>query len=486
MKYPNLSAFLLALLLFSISSFSQIDENKDFNCFTVLIGKEATTDGSVMLAHNEDDWGDRVVNWYKVPKQFKTFQGDSIPLYRGHKIAQVDKTNAYLWLEIPELEFSDSYMNEYGVVVVSNACISREDKPELTNGGIGYWLRRFIAERAKTAREAVEIAGEMIETIGYASSGRTYSIADAEETWMLSVVNGKHWVAQRIPDKHLAILPNYYTIKKVNLNDTANFLGSRDLIDYAINRGWYNPELDGEFNFRTAYSDQDNLQNMGNKARYWVSINALSQKQYQLDDDFPFSFVPKKRIELKDIFTLLRNHYEETDLYNTENIIGNDPHQQKIKTVCSNTNQYGFVAHLRNKMPVDIGAVLWLAPRRPCTQAFIPIYLGMNSVSEYLSVDKQEKALENHFNKIDNFEQYSEKHDYVVFGEKANQINANYNLLITENKKNNKKLEEKLLKKQVNFEMKMTKLYMKNPNRVRRKVTNYSNKQLDRIIKNSQ
>ncbi len=148
-----------------------------------------------MFAHNEDDWGDRIVNFYKVPAmQHKA--GETITLKNEGELKQVSKTYSYLWLEMPEMEFSDSYMNEWGVTIGSDACMSREKKAKLTDGGIGYWLRRAMAERATSAREAVKIGGALVEQYGYSSSGRTYCIADAHEAWMLAVVNGKHWVAQ--------------------------------------------------------------------------------------------------------------------------------------------------------------------------------------------------------------------------------------------------------------------------------------------------
>jgi len=477
--------FLLFIIFLSFYSFSQEIENDEFNCFTILIGKEATQDDSVMLAHNEDDWGDRVVNWYKVPRQIQTFTNDSIVLKRGNKMAQVPKTNAYLWLEIPELEFSDSYMNEYGVVVTSNACKSREDKPEIENGGIGYWLRRLIAERAKTAREGVVLAGKIIEKIGYASSGRTYSIADNKEVWMLSVVKGKHWVAQRVPDKHMAIIPNYYTITNIDLSDTANFLGSKDLIDYAIKRDWYNPDKDEDFNFRKAYSDQENLQNLSNKARHWISINALSQVQYNINDTFPFSFAPKKEIALEDIYKVLRNHYEGSNFKSTNLKINFNPHKQESKSVCSNTNQYGFVAQLRDWLPTDVGSVLWIAPRRPCTQAFIPVYAGAASVPEKLSKVDYTQALEDHFNPIEDFDLYSKDHNYSVFGILAKRIDSNYNKLIDEPRRKNEKFEKKLLVKQEKYEKKLMKMYHKSPRKARGKLARYTKKNFKRILKYS-
>ena len=84
------------------------------------------------------------------------------------------------------MDFADSYLNEWGVTIASNACRSREDSTGLTKGGISYWLRRLMAERARTAREAVQIGGELVEKYGYDSSGRTYCIADAQEAWLMA------------------------------------------------------------------------------------------------------------------------------------------------------------------------------------------------------------------------------------------------------------------------------------------------------------
>jgi len=340
----NRNSFLIAFAIFAFYftdiSFvnSQNTEEKDFNCFSILIGNKATADGSVMFAHNEDDWGERLVNWYQMPARHNT-SPDSVQLKNGGYLQAAKETWKYLWLEMPGLEFSDSYMNEWGVTIASDACRSKEDNPELTNGGIGYWLRRAMAERARTAKEAVKIGGRLVEQFGYSSSGRSYCIADPHEAWMLSVVNGKHWVAQRIPDGHVAIIPNYYTITEVNLKDTVNFLGSADLLDYATERGWFNTEVSDNFNFREVYSDQGNLESLGNKARHWTTINALSEKQYDIDDEFPFSFTPKKAIELVDIFKVLRNHYEGTDLDKTNNYELGHPHEQGAMSVCSSTNQ---------------------------------------------------------------------------------------------------------------------------------------------------
>ena len=158
------------LVLFSThSGFSQIQnstENEEFDCFTILVGKEASDDGSVLLAHIEDDFGKQLVNWY-IKKAEVYHEGEQIQLKNGALFAQVEKTAKMLWLEIPGMDFSDSYLNEYGVCIASNSCPSREKDPELSDGGISYRLRGLMAERATTAREAVIMGGALGELFGY-------------------------------------------------------------------------------------------------------------------------------------------------------------------------------------------------------------------------------------------------------------------------------------------------------------------------------
>ena len=228
-------------------------------CYAVVVGRDASADGSVLLAHNEQNGGRRIVNFRKVPRQ-QFPAGSVVALRRGGRLPQVDETWAFLWSENPGLEFSDAYFNEWGVAVVSDGCRTREDdydtlvrRGEIRDGGIGYMLRRLIALRARTAREGVTLAGKLVERFGYVDSGRTYVVADPREAWLLAVVRGRRWVAQRVPDDAVVVLPNIHIIGEVDLKDTANFLGSPDLITYAAKRGWFDPDGGERFNFRKVY-----------------------------------------------------------------------------------------------------------------------------------------------------------------------------------------------------------------------------------------
>ncbi|MBQ5864367.1 MAG: C69 family dipeptidase, partial [Bacteroidales bacterium] len=234
-QYIRILSF-ITLLLTSLNSYAQ-SQGDGWNCFAVLAGKATTIDNSVLLAHNEDDSGEQMINIYNVP-------------------ANKEKgTNKYIWVEFPGMAVADGFLNEYGVAVVSDACNSREDREDFTDGGVLYQVRESVAKYAKSARHAVEIIGKIVTEKGYTGSGRTYVVADCNQGWVCSVVKGRHWIAQRVPDDMVMSIPNYYTIGEIDLSDTSNFLGSPDIISYAQERGWYNPEKDGKFIFKKVYSN---------------------------------------------------------------------------------------------------------------------------------------------------------------------------------------------------------------------------------------
>lgn len=389
-------AFLL--IFFLLAGWLQAEE-KSFNCFTILAGKDASADGSVLLAHNEDDHGRLLVNVYKVPaREYR--RGDVFIMKSGTVLPQINSTPGLLWLEIPENDFADAYINEYGVALTSNSCPSREDKPELSAGGIGFSLRRLVAERAQTARDGVRIAGELISQYGYNAPGRTYIIADTREGWFLHAVNGKHWVAQRVPDNEAAVIANRYTITRVDLDDTVNFQGSPDLIDYAVHRGWFDPQKDGEFNFAKAYSHPVNFTHANNVLRQWQGTNLLAAKSRKPGDPLPFSFKPRRVIRLNDLFRVLRDHYEGSKYDSTDHYKNGSPNSGKNRTICTESTQYAFVAQLRGWLPVEIAHVVWLSLRRPDSNAFSPWYVSMDAAPAGYSRENADSAWKNHFSPL--------------------------------------------------------------------------------------
>lgn len=278
-----------------------------------------------------------------------------IGLSGGAELDQVPETLAYIWAEIPGLSFSDSYLNEWGVCVTSDNCPSREDRPQLEQGGIRKMLRRLVAERARSARDGVLLAGRLIERFGYGDSGRTYIICDPREGWLLCAINGKHWVATRVPDNQVAMVANTFTLRAIDLADTSRFLGSTDIIDYAIERAWYDPAADGPFDFAAVYANPHSARHASNMDRHWGGLRHVSATPVARGDELPFAVVPNRKLGVADLMQILRDHYEGTDLHAVDASDG-DPHAAG-GTICNTGTQTSFIAQLRDDRPGDIGLV---------------------------------------------------------------------------------------------------------------------------------
>jgi len=463
--------FLISLILVSVLFLST--SGKEFNCFTILVGSEASADGSVFLAHNEDDSYDNFVNIYKLPGKNLHTGNPSIQLKNGAIFNSENKQIPSLWLQLPNQEFADAYLNEEGVVIVSNQCKSREDRPQLTSGGIGFKLRRIIGRQAHTARQAVLLAGQLIDRYGYYSSGRSYCIADPKEAWIVHVVKGKHWIAQKIPSNKVAVIANFYTISNIDLSDKDNYLGSLDIIDYAKKRGWYNPQKEGEFDFARAYSDPSTLKHEENILRQWRATNLLSKKKFNIDQRLPFHFSPHKKIKIIDLFKILRDHYEGTKYDLTNNYKKGSPNSTANRTICDVTTQYSLVAQLREDLPKEIANLAWIAFRRPDSNAFTPWYFSIYAPPPGYYSEKALEALNTHFKKAASYFSHNESFSFFCFQELSNLTDKNYRNRIKYVRKEWQNLENFLLKKQEKKEKEFFYLYKKNRGLARKLITNY-------------
>ncbi len=258
-------------------------------CSTLVIGKAVSETGNIIVAHNEDNGG-RLFNMqhYVAPATHK--KGEMIKFEKfAAEIPQVEKTLGFYWTQtfVPDgASFADGFMNDAGVVVATNWCgeifeadrmevkdggigygirrlvaerahtaregveiatvvvatnwcgeIFEADRMEVKDGGIGYGIRRLVAERAHTAREGVEIATQLLKEFGYFHDGRTYTIADANEAWQLAIHQGNSWVARKIQDDEVVYIPNNFMMDKVDLNDKNTWLIEPNQVERAIKDG---------------------------------------------------------------------------------------------------------------------------------------------------------------------------------------------------------------------------------------------------------
>ena len=337
-------------------------------CYAIIVGRAASADGSVLVAHSEQNGGRRILNFRRIPQQ--EFPPDSaVILRRNGSLPQVEQTAAFLWSENPGLEFSDAYLNEWGVAVVSDGCPTREDdydtlvgRSDIRDGGIGYMLRRLVAQRAHTAREGVELAGELVERFGYVDSGRTYVVADSREAWLVAVVRGRRWIAQRVPDDAVVVLPNIHIIGEVDLEDTANFLSSPDLITYAVQRGWFDANSGQPFNFRKAYrKNRDDPPD----PRRWRGRQLVTGHQvpWPPKEPPPLGCKPKEKMTVAALVDILR-------------FTGTPG------TLSTPSTQEVAVFQLRSEMPPAIGCVYWRTTAEPSVSVLTPWYVGISQTPD--------------------------------------------------------------------------------------------------------
>jgi len=384
MRYKSTSVIVLAIVF--LMALVTVPAHA---CTTVIVGREATANGSVIVGHNEDNAGRRVMTQYVMPRM--TYKpGDVIILKNGGTVPHVPVTWSFLWSQTPGDSAADFFVNEWGVMITSNNCApTKEDdydtlvaRGDITDGGIGYHLRRIVAQRAKTAREGLELAIELISTYGYVDDGRSYQIADSREAWFLHVVRGKHYVAQRVPDDMAVVIPNAYIIRQVDLEDTENFRACPDLVEYAIERGWYDPSCGEPFDFAKAYGSvrDDEPQDLKYDPRQWSGQRLLTGKAPDAVP-LPFAVRPQEKITVADVMALLRDHYEGTyhDM-SADYMIS--PHWANDPSICMNKTQESFVVELREDTSDLLKAVYWRATGRPCASPYVPWYIGIASVPD--------------------------------------------------------------------------------------------------------
>lgn len=345
-------------------------------CTTIIVGKEASSDGSVLLGHNEE-LGDRTCMHIYVVPSMPYSPDDVIETFYGAKIRVSDiphwRNISYTYIKIAA--FNEKYvpgdfaagMNERQVAIANNLAYSKETWLRKTKGwriaktGELLWseFMEIALKWASTAKEAVEIIGWLAETYGLGCDpGTMFGIVDPNEGWWIEI-GYKHWVAKRVPSNAMEMRANYFRI------GTEWDMGSADVIEFAIEQGWYNPES-GPFNWTEVYGD---LSGWGSwqYLRHWRVESLLNEYS-------------ENGITVSEVMSILRDHYEETP-YDTTNMYEyGSPHFTPYRTICRAYTVMSFVSQSRSWMPSVVGGVMWIALTSPCSSVYVPWYIGILSV----------------------------------------------------------------------------------------------------------
>ena len=358
-------------------------------CMTFVAGKKISATGRVIVGHNEDDWPPLVVRHGMLPAR-DWREGMFLPATDGCNphVPQVAHTLACYWGEV-KFPYgdgnADTFLNERGVLVVSDSggnSRERMDDPSLlTEGGVKFNLRRAVGERATSARDGVRIIGELVEKYGYAPSARIYTVADADEAWLVQVVHGHNYVAVRCPDDAVAIMPNLYTVYELDAFPAGDVIASQNLVENARRKGFWDGK--GKFNFAKAYQGTYDygpnhvFEHPNNTGRFRQAIRLLTGAEWPDGKPFPFSVKPAKgMLSVEDMKALLTAH---------NSPLKEGKHALETWSICSSTTIESSICEFAGS-PRD--TVYHLALGRGCENP----YLRMRPFAEPLPAKIDESA----------------------------------------------------------------------------------------------
>lgn len=370
-------------------------------CYSLIVGKNATTDGSVILGAN-NDWPGYPGHILYTPRK-QHGKDDKFALASGVEIPQVAETYAYThtttayttgtrdesWMEgVNENQVAVSIMGVYAFKQIPSK-----------NGIEADDLTILVMERGKIARQSVEMLGALIKEYGFsvssiegAAGSVVMGIADPQEGFWFEVAPGGHWVAKRVPDDMISVRPNCFGIQEVDFEDPVNFIWSEGLEEFAVEQGWHNPGQ-GAFNFSSSYSDDVAICAYGkaddpvNAVRRWRAINIATGIDYPLEE-LIYEAVPKEKLSVQDVMNILRDSLEGTK-YDLTTAPEAGRHKNPFwMEVSSSIGQAGtvssMVAHLRSWLPNEIGGLMWFSMANGHLSTFVPCYLGSKGMpAEY-------------------------------------------------------------------------------------------------------
>ena len=367
-------------------------------CTNFIVGKNASTDGSVMCTYNADSYG-MFTGLCHYPAGTHA---------KGEMRKIIDYDTYVCHGEIPEAPVTYNVIgniNEYQVSIGETTFGGREELVD-TTGLIDYGSLMYLGlQRAKTAREAIDVMTSLVAQYGYNSEGETFTICDPNEAWIMEMVGkgpgrtGAVWVAIRIPDDAICAHANQSRITTFDQKDKKNVLYSKDVIKFAREKGFFDGK-DKDFSFNDAYAYPDFSGRRYCEARVWSFFNHFSNDMdrylpYAMGkvkeaEPMPLWIIPNKKVSLQDIQDCMRDHYEGTP-FSLDSDIGGGIWQMPYRPTPlsfkvdgkeyfnerpTSTQQTGFsyIAQLRGWLPRQIGGILWFGNDDGNMVAYTPVY----------------------------------------------------------------------------------------------------------------
>ena len=457
-----------------------------FACTNLIVGKNASADGSTIVSYSADSYGlfGELYHYpaatYKKGTLLDVYEWDT-GKYLG-KIEQARQTYNVI-----------GNMNEFQVTIGETTFGGRPELADST-GIIDYGSLIYIGlQRSRTAREAIKIMTDLVQEYGYYSSGESFTIADPNEIWIMELIGkgpgirGAVWVAVRVPDDCISAHANQSRIHQFDMNDKENCLYSPDVISFAREKGYFSG-VNKDFSFADAYAPLDFGARRFCETRVWSYFNMFTDQgkaflpyiQGETNDPMPLFIKPNRKISVQDVQDAMRDHYEGTPL-DISNDFGAGPYKTPYRLSPLNfkvdgqeyfnerpisTQQSGFVfvAQMRASMPDAVGGVLWFGTDDANMTVFTPVYCCTDKVPVcYTRVGGADYIT------------FSWDSSFWIFNWVSNMVYPRYDLMIGDIRATQHELEGTFHEAQAGIESMATRLYQKNPDEAKAFLTNYTN-----------
>ncbi len=439
-----MASMIILLVFFPFIANAQLNKDIDpdgpgyaENCTSIMVGRLASTDGSVMTSHTCDG---RYRTWLEIVPARTTGKDAVHPVYWGTLQTEEawDMTDVIHKGDIPEVASTYAYLstaypclNEKQLAIGETTIYGRKELVNEQGLFLIEELEKIALERCSNARQAIALIGSLAEEYGYADLAECITIADKREVWQLEIAGsgpGKPsalWVAQRIPDDHVGIAANIPRISDVDFNNNDYFMTSANLRKRARDLGYW----DGKDPFKF-YKVINTGKPYAIREFFVLSTLAPSLGLTMEMEELPFSVRPEKKVSVRDVMALYRQTYEGTPYDMTKNLLvrvtrkdeaGNEVTDTVKSPVVSNwmnndlrtlINElkpgtierqrtiaiagcsYSHVIQCREWLPDEVGAVAWFSFDNPGQSPRIPIFSGTMSLPESFRICGQHRYRE--------------------------------------------------------------------------------------------
>ena len=458
---------------------------QSFACTNLIVGKNASTDGSTIVSYSADSYGMFGELYHYPAATYK--KGTMLDVYEwdtGKYLGQIEQAR--------QTYNVIGNINEFQLTIAETTFGGRPELADST-GILDYGSLIYIAlQRSRTAREAIKIMTDLVQEYGYYSSGESFSIADPNEVWIMEMigkgpgVRGAVWVAVRIPDDCISAHANQARIHQFNLNDKENCVYSPDVISFAREKGYFDG-VNKDFSFANAYAPLDFGARRYCEARVWSYYNMFTKDGEKFlpyiygetDTPMPLYMKADRKISVQDIQHAMRDHYEGTPL-DLSNDFGAGPYKAPYRTtplsfkvndvayfnerpISTQQSAFVFVSQMRSYLPDAVGGVLWFGLDDANMTVFTPVYCSATKAPvSYTRVDGAD------------YNTFSWNSAFWIYNWVANMIYPRYNLMIGDMRNVQNQLETQYFEAQPGIEEVAVKLHKKNPKEAVNFLTNYT------------